>query len=417
MTASAVIPAILEQHAEELATLWMARDGLRAAAGIGLRELARFDERISAHEDACVVAGDEALRVLNAQLETVSAGSLFASAVVALDLNHRQTTDRCLALAEAVEDARRGMTAALGWVSAGRLRGIVRDMLSAPSDAVRSLGLAACRVHGVDPGSALHAGLKSSSVQVRAEGLRAAGVLGHADLASSLAAGLDRDPVCQFWSAWSSVLLGDRGKGLNALTSLALAGSYGHARAFLLSCQAMKTATAHEILSRLAADPTQARRVIEGAGVVGDPVYVPWLITRMADDRLSRLAGESFTLITGADLVSLHLERDRPADFKSGPNDDPNDPAVAMDGDDGLPWPDPAKVLAWWEANGKRFEPGHRWFMGARPTRDHCIGVLKGGYQRQRVLAAQLLCLLEPGTVLLNTSAAAPRQEQLLARM
>jgi uncharacterized protein (TIGR02270 family) len=417
MRQSSVIPVVIEQHADELATLWTSRDGLRAAGHVALRHLARFDERIAAHQDGCVVAGHDGLRVLNAQLATVSSGRLFAAGVVAFDLNDRGTVTRCLALAEAVPDARRGMTSALGWVASDRLRGIVKDMLTAQSAVLRSLGLAACRLHVVEPGPALFAGLKDSSAEVRAEAFRGAGVLGQTDLTSSLAAVVDEDAACQFWSAWSAVLLGDRGRGLNTLTNVALTAGDNRRRAFLLSCQAMSPAAAHAVLARLRVDPTQMRSLIEGAGVVGDPHYVPWLVTQMADDNLARLAGEAFTLITGADLALLDLERKPPENFRSGPNDDPDDSNVGMDADDGLPWPAQARVRAWWDANGNRFHPGVRYFMGAPLTREHCVDVLKNGGQRQRLLAAHYLCLLEPGTALFNTSARALRQQVLLAQM
>jgi hypothetical protein len=55
--------------------------------------------------------------------------------------------------------------------------------------------------------------------------------------------------------------------------------------------------------------------------------------------------------------------------------------------------------------------------MGQPVTKEHCIQVLKTGYQRQRILAAQYLCLLEPGTPLFNTAAPAWRQQRLLAAM
>jgi hypothetical protein len=55
--------------------------------------------------------------------------------------------------------------------------------------------------------------------------------------------------------------------------------------------------------------------------------------------------------------------------------------------------------------------------MGAPITRDLCIAVLEHGYQRQRILAAHYLCLLEPGTPLFNTGAPAWRQQRLLAQM
>ena len=96
---------------------------------------------------------------------------------------------------------------------------------------------------------------------------------------------------------------------------------------------------------------------------------------------------------------------------------DPADENVDMDLDEGLPFPDVEKIQAWWDKNSHRFQPGTRYFMGAPVTREHCIDVLKNGYQRQRILAAHYLCLLDPGTPLFNTSAPAWRQQKLLAQM
>ena len=172
-----------------------------------------------------------------------------------------------------------------------------------------------------------------------------------------------------------------------------------------------------EVLLPLARDGTSTRWAIIGAGISGDPTYVTWLIGLMGDEKLSRAAGEAFSLITGADLVLLNLERRAPEGVESGPNDDPSNPDVELDPDDGLPWPDPARVQAWWGGNGARFAAGNRYFVGEPLGREHCIEVLKSGYQRQRVLAAHYLCLLEPGTVLFNTSAPAWRQQQQLAAM
>jgi hypothetical protein len=88
-----------------------------------------------------------------------------------------------------------------------------------------------------------------------------------------------------------------------------------------------------------------------------------------------------------------------------------------MDEDEGLPWPDQAKVQSWWASNADRFQPGVRYFMGAQPSWEHCLQVLKDGYQRQRIAAAEYLCLLRPGTMLFNCEAPAWRQQRLLAQM
>jgi uncharacterized protein (TIGR02270 family) len=137
----------------------------------------------------------------------------------------------------------------------------------------------------------------------------------------------------------------------------------------------------------------------------------------MANEQTARLAGEAFSRITGVDFGEAKLAGEAPEHFESAPNDDPDDPNVQMDPDDDLPWPDAEKIEKWWAANASRFQKGTRYFMGAPVTREHCIGVLKTGYQRQRILAAHYLCLLDPGTPLFNTSAPAWRQQKLLAAM
>jgi uncharacterized protein (TIGR02270 family) len=212
-------------------------------------------------------------------------------------------------------------------------------------------------------------------------------------------------------------LLGNRGVALEALTRAGLSPGKNRARAFRLALQAMGSEAAHGVLQQLAKEPEQVRWLIQGSGVVGDPVYVPWLISRMANDRTTRIAGEAFSLITGADLALLDLEQKPPENFESGPNDSPDDENVEMDPDDRLPWPDPDRIQSWWATNASRFQIGMRHFMGAPVTRGHCIEVLRNGYQRQRVLAAHYLCLLDPGAPLFSTSAPAWRQQRLLADM
>jgi uncharacterized protein (TIGR02270 family) len=152
---------------------------------------------------------------------------------------------------------------------------------------------------------------------------------------------------------------------------------------------------------------------------VGDPQLAPWLITQMEDLRWSRLAGEAFTLITGADLAWLDLERKPPEGASDGgfggPSEDPADDDVALDQDESLPWPDAAKVQAWWASQAARFPPGRRCFMGAEPSPTEAARVLREGCQRQRHAAALWACILEPGRPLFPTAAPAWRQKRWLA--
>ena len=163
-------------------------------------------------------------------------------------------------------------------------------------------------------------------------------------------------------------------------------------------------------------DAEPGQDVVLGSGISGDPRYVPWLIRQLGNRHLARLAAEAISLISGLDIRREAGEA--PPDDADVPSDaDSKRSNTEIRLDEGLPWPDHQKVEQWWVANGSRFQPGQRYFLGEQVTWEHCVEVLKSGYQRQRILAAQHLCLLGPGTPLFNTSAPAWRQQRLLAQM
>ena len=395
--------------------LHSARTRLTGAPHIRLRHLLRFDERLAAHLDGLAVAGEQAWPVCEAALQEASAGAVFTAVVRALSDRRTDRLSRLLALQSALPGAARELCSAFGWLEAETLRGVVAEVLDSPDAPTRVTGIAACAMHRVDPGLIARRYLEDPDPAVRARAWRAAGELGKRELVSTAAAAGDEDPACRSWAAWSAVLLGDKQHGLEVIAELASVPGPFRPRALQLAVQAMGIAAAHEWLQVMASDPASIRWLIRGSGLAGDPGYVRWLIDFMADDRLARLAGEAFSSITGADLASLDLERKPPENIESGPNDDPNDSNIDMDDDDGLPWPDPARVQAWWAANSSRFQSGVRHFMGEPLNAANCLRVLRTGYQRQRIAAALYLSLLNPGTPLFEWRAPARRQQRLLA--
>jgi uncharacterized protein (TIGR02270 family) len=108
------------------------------------------------------------------------------------------------------------------------------------------------------------------------------------------------------------------------------------------------------------------------------------------------------------------LEHRPPEGIETGPVDDPADGDVALDEDDGLPWPDAGGVADWWTDRAQSFAAGVRHFMGAPPSWEHALRVRKEGCQRQRRAASEYLCLLRPGTMLFPTDAPAWRQQRWL---
>ena len=151
--------------------------------------------------------------------------------------------------------------------------------------------------------------------------------------------------------------------------------------------------------------PGGERLATQGYGRLGEPAAVPRLLQAMKTPALARVAGESITFITGADLDAEKLAGKQPDGYEAGPNDDPADENVAMDPDDNLPWPDPDKVGYWWEKNKSNFRAGQRLLLGKPITIDWCREVLRIGKQRQRAAAALELALREPNKPLFEVRA------------
>jgi uncharacterized protein (TIGR02270 family) len=414
------IPVVVQQHAEESALLRHVRMVLVRAPHVRLRHLRRLDDRIAAHLDGLEVAGAYGTRLCTEALERVGAGVVFALAQRYLAERDERGIERLASLAAAVPDARRGLLSAFGWVSATQLQGIVRTLLASADAQRRALGVAACRLHRVDPGGALAQAVAHADPGLRAAGWRAAGELGRVDLLGPALDALgDPEAAVAFEAARCACLLGDRQAALDALHRAAEAEAAHRAQARHCLLLAADFGCGREVVRRLAQSAApeagHKRRVMAACALLGDTAYIPWLIECMVDDTLARAAGEAFSLVTGADLAALDLERKPPEQVPGGPTDDPDDDDVDLDPDESLPWPDVERVQRWWQANALRMPAGMRCFMGQPVAADHCASVLREGFQRQRFVAAALLVLIAPGQRLFPVCAPAWRQQRLLA--
>jgi uncharacterized protein (TIGR02270 family) len=413
-----IVSTVVQQHAHDAVIQALNRTALVESPAATLERLLRFDRRLAANLEGLRIAGQEGWALAEAGLENPSGGSLFVVAVRALEEHDATRVDRAIRIAQAVDASRDGLLASFEWVDSSCLKGTAAQLLRSADAFHRMVGVAACAMHRVDPGITapqLHDGDRA----FRARTLRAAGELGRRDMSPECAAVArsDRDEDVKFWAAWSAALLGDREAAVAALLDIAQSTSRYCDRALRLAIQTMSVAATREILQDQSSRAKTRRRMIPASGIAGDRAYVPWLLKQMDDPVTARIAGEAFALMTGVDLSGDSLDRPAPPDFDAGPTNDSADPDVEMDPDDNLTWPDVERIQDWWEKNTARFEKNTRYFMGAPISREHCLHVLKHGYQRQRILAAHYLCLLDPGTPLFNTSAPAWRQQKLLARL
>lgn len=411
---SDTLSSVVAEHADEASFLWLQRASAVHAPNYSPQQFADLDERLEAHIDGLRVAGDEGWQHALALTDNEGPEDFFVAAVLAIeavDGRFDDLVERAKDLPEVVP----GLVSALGWVEPKHLGGRVKALLDDASPLRQKLGVAACALHRRDPGALLGQLLESAPDSVRIRALRTAGELGRADLLPQALSLLGEvKPELRFWAAWAAVLLGDRAQALDVLAAFALKSGPRQPRAFQLALQAMEVAPGHALLLDSAALPEAQRLRIIGSGFIGDARYVPWLIEQMSQPATARIAAEAFVTITGLDFNLAQMEVPPPDGFEDGPTDDPDDENVELPEDIALPWPDVDKVRAWWQQNGARFAPGGCLFMGQPVSQDSCQGVLRQGFQRQRVAAALHLALLDARAPLFATSAPAWRQQRWL---
>ncbi len=413
---SLIIPEVVAQHAEDAAFLWVLRVHAVGQANFSLRSLTGLDDRVEAHVDGLRVAGEPGWEIAKGQLtELGGPGDVFAAAVLAFESGNPAKIQDVLTAGTAKPDAVRGLISALGWLPYEQASKPMKSLLAAADPALKRVGIAASAIHRRNPGSSLTEAFAAADPLLKARAFRAAGELGLTDLHITLRGGLKaKDPTCRFWAAWSNALLSGHRDAVAALQTIAEGGGPFSERSVQMAMRRLPPHEARIWIKKLIRGLGRLRVAAKGAGAMGDPEIIPWLIDQMKVPALARVAGESFSLITGVRIAYDKLEGKKPEGFEAGPTEDPEDENVAMDPDDHLPWPDPALVTKWWEQRRGSFSKDTRYLLG-QPITDESLRVaLKSGYQRQCAAAAIELAILNPGRPLVEVRAPGWRQQQML---
>jgi uncharacterized protein (TIGR02270 family) len=404
---------VVAQHAEEAAFLWTRRNRAVHEPHFSLDDLAALDERVEAHLDGLRVARDVGWRYCSANLATVGPGEVFAQGVLAFGSGDLDRMRETLHAACASPAAIPGLVSALGWLDYESVARWIEALVTAKSPALRTIGIAAAAIHRQDPASSLAAAVADPDTTLCARALRAVGELKRDDLVSQVRAQLQsNDAGCRFWAAWALTLNRDR-HGLTELTNWFRQTAPFCPQALRLGLRAMKLEDSRKWISAMAERPEHLRCAVIGAGVVGDPMSIPWLIRRMESVELARLAGEAFTMITGIDLAYHDLNQDEP------PSDADIEGTIGaiseLDYESNLPWPSTSRVERWWQENRQSFVSGTRYLAGKVISEPSARTILVYGKQRQREAAALELALLNPDEVPFEVRARGSRQQAMLA--
>jgi uncharacterized protein (TIGR02270 family) len=397
---------VIEEHAEEAAFLWQQRDMAVRAPDFDLDDVMEWDERVEAHLDGLLIAGETGWQT-TAALGFDDPGEFFIGLWLAIALGKKDCVDALLLASEDNSEAHRAMISALGWLTPDKLQGVVKALLSSDSPHRHYLGIGACAVHRVNPGKALDLALKRESPALRARGLKAIGELGLIERITEAESDLDHpDSECRFWASWSAGLLGSD-KAINNLKSFAITDGSRRRAAVELVIKLMPLEAAHSWIRELAAQPDGLRWALMSAGYLGDPFYLEPVMKQFTNDKVAQVAGEAFENITGLSIYEQSLEiipETVPNDEEENDDQDGDDSDQSND-DAALVIPDPEKMAFWYTSNHQQFPAGQRLNCGKPISRHHLAHVLRSGKQRQRRSAAIDLAIINRGAPLFETRA------------
>lgn len=400
---------IYEQYVNDASFLWVLRSVTINQPHYEASDILELEQRIEAQIDGLMTSVDIGWEVCDEALELEEAGEVFTSMVVAMRSHEISKIQKAVEAGLKNDSAIPGLISAMGWLPDRIANPWTERFLKGKDMNHKYLGLAACSVRRQNPGEILSDILQRDDClqheKLYARALRLIGELRRQDCMPWINAALDDDnEIINFWANWSAALLGQRSSVQNLKPLVFNDGPYQE-QSIQLAFRVLPVEQAREWISELSKDDGQIRAVIKATGVLGDPHAINWLISKMQDPILAKLAGESFAYITGVDFEKHHLVVDEPDNYPIIPNDGDEDDNVGLDEDENLPYPDAEKVAAIWRNHGQNFVVGRRYFMGRPTTPEFLNEKLVYGAQRQRHAAALELALNENDAPLPNTRA------------
>jgi uncharacterized protein (TIGR02270 family) len=400
---------IFQQYGTDAAFLWLLRAIAIEQPHNTCSDIVALEQRIDAQLNGLMSSLDTGWAVCQEGLELQEAGEVFTATIVAMRSRDPRKIQQAVQVGLSSDESCKGLISALGWLPENIVNPWTQRFLNGKDMSHKLLGIATCSVRRQDPGELLSNILQRDECiaheALYARALRLVGELRRQDCMPALQMAItdERDSI-RFWSNWSAVLLGQH-TCLQQLKPFVLNPSSPFQQLAMQLCfRVITVEQGREWISGLAKDENGTRAVIKATGVLGDPHAVNWLITKMAEPKFAKLAGEAFSFITGADLVKHGLIAEQPTAHPMQENDEVDDD-IELDEDENLPYPDNKKVAMLWRSHGQKFLVGRRYFVGQEANVSWLNTLLNTGTQRQRHAAALELALNENGLAFPNTRA------------
>ncbi|RDH84122.1 MAG: hypothetical protein DIZ80_06915 [endosymbiont of Galathealinum brachiosum] len=388
---------IYDQYVVEASFLWLLRSIAVEQPHYNSDEILALENRIQAQLDGLLTALDDAWESCLTALELEEPGEVFTATIVAFKSHDMEKIQQVVKVGLSNKDAEKGLISALGWLPGKLIHPWVKKFFTSKDLNHKYLALCACSIRRENPSEYLNRILERDDckqhIKLYARALRIIGELRRQDLMQHLTDAIAHDnEEIKFWALWSAILLGHH-QLVSQLEPYVLTTNPNQHHAINIAFRVLPIEQAREWISRLSNDKAQTRTVIQATGILGDPHAVNWLILKMKEIVNARLAAQSFTFITGIDLIKNELTGEDRQHLIVQPNDLEGDDDISLDEDENLPWPDYEKVSSLWMNNGNRFVTGQRYFLGQGLSSENLQTTMRNGNQRQRHAAALELAL------------------------
>jgi uncharacterized protein (TIGR02270 family) len=400
---------IYEQYVDNASFLWILRSVAINQPHYTKADIYELEQRIEAQLDGLMTSVEVAWEICLEALELEEPGEVFTSTIIAFRSHDATKVQKAIEAGLSSDETFKGLVSALGWLPDKFVHPWVKKFLSSKDLNHKYLALASCSVRRENPGEHLNRMLARDDckqhTKLYTRALRLIGELRRQDLMPALEEAMEADDEdIKFWSNWSAILLGNFKAVENLEPYIFKTGPHQN-NAINIAFRVLPIEQARVWISKLSNYKEQTHAILKATGILGDPHAVNWLILKMRESAISRLAAESFTMITGFDLKENNLIGELPAHLELQPNDEAGDADVSLDEYENLLWPDYEKVSAFWIHNGSNFIAGHRYFMGKSISQDTLNDKIINAFQCQRHAASMELALSSSGLPLQNTRA------------
>ncbi|WP_158487424.1 TIGR02270 family protein [Pragia fontium] len=413
---------VVEQHIEEASFQWLQHMNAVSRPDYSLADIVELDGYIEANLEGIYLGNETAWEICEPLLED-DIEYLFPATILAFRRDNKVWQRSVLkALTSENESA---FIHALGWLSYDMVKPFVTQLTNDKRPFYQYIGIAVCGLHRQMPDVDLRQLLQANIPLLKVRVIRLIGELKCHDFRKDLHSYLaDENDDYRFWAAWSLALLGERVNIIpNMIRFVEEPGDYP-IPALQVLLRIADEETQKQIIDKLIAT-NELKLAVIGAGIAGYPEYISWLIEIMAQPELARLAGESFSMITGVDIdyddLVVEDNEDESGNLTSSDIDEEELDESFFDDDDeddldeyeqDLPVPDPQLIAEWWQQYQPHFNVGIRYLMGKTINEGHLFEILQSGFQRQRSSAALELALLSPYYLFFETQVKGERQQR-----